>query len=402
MMAVFTYKGRNKVGNYVEGDKSGRNADEVRAALEREQIQVISVSKKRQELDIPFLSKKTVSLRELSVFNRQLSVMFNAGLPITQGLGILAMEQENNYFKNILVSVRKDVEGGSNLSDAMSKYPKVFNELYTSMIEAGEASGNLDTVLLRLSKYIEESARLIGKVKSALAYPIVVLIVAVVLTWVIMVKVVPVFVDMFIQLKATLPMPTKIVIAVSHFLSNNALFVFIGIGLGIFAIISYNKTYRGKRVLDKIKLKLPILGSLLLKLAVARVCRTLETLIDSGVEIVNALTITAKTSGNSIISDAVMKSRNSIQEGKLLGDSLRELNVFPFMVTQMISVGEETGALTTMLEKVADFYEEEVEYAVEALLSMMEPLMIVFLGGLVGSIIIAMYMPMFALLGKFG
>ena len=401
-MAVFTYKGRNKVGTYIEGDKPGKNAEEVRTKLEREQIQVISISKKRQEMDIPFLTKKSVTLRELSIFNRQLSVMFNAGLPITQGLGILALEQENKYFKGVLVSIRKDVEGGSNLSDAMSKHPKVFNEFYTSMIEAGEAYGNLDTVLLRLSKYIEESAKLVGKVKSAMAYPIVVLIVAIVLTWVIMVKVVPVFENMFVQLKATLPIPTQIVVAISKFLQHNALYVLIGAGLLVFAYRSYNKTYRGRRVLDKIKLKTPVLGSLLLKLAVARVCRTLETLIDSGVEIVSALTITAKTSGNSIISDAIMKSRNSIQEGKLLGDSLRELNVFPFMVTQMISVGEETGALTTMLEKVADFFEEEVEHAVEALLSMMEPIMIVFLGGIVGSIIIAMYMPMFSLLGKFG
>lgn len=401
-MPLFAYKGKNRVGNFVEGEKIGKNINEVRSRLEREQIQVISIVKKRKEMEIPFLTKKKVSLRELSVFNRQLSVMFNAGLPITQGLGILAMEQENKYFKEIMTEVRKDVEAGSNLSDALKKHPKVFSELYTSMVEAGEASGNLDTVLLRLSNYIEESAKLVGRVKSALAYPVFVLGVAVILTYVIMVKVVPVFIRLFNQLNATLPLPTRIVISVSNFLAGNLLWIIIGIGLATFGIVSYNKTYRGRRVLDKIKLKTPILGTLLLKLAVARVTRTLATLLEAGVEIVNALTITAKTSGNAIVSDAVLRSRNSIQEGKQLGDSLREEYVFPFMVTQMISVGEETGALTTMLEKVADFYEEEVEHAVEALLSMMEPLMILFLGGLVGSIIVAMYLPMFSIIGKLG
>jgi len=401
-MPIFAFKGKNRVGNFVEGEKIGKNINEVRDRLEREQIQVISILKKRKEMEIPFLSKKKVSLRELSVFNRQLSVMFNAGLPITQGLGILALEQENKYFKEVLTDIRKDVEAGSNLSDALKKHPKVFNELYTSMVEAGEASGNLDTVLIRLSNYIEESAKLVGRVKSALAYPIFVLAVALVLTYVIMIKVVPVFQRLFSQLNATLPLPTRIVIGISQFLASNILLILAGLGLAIFGLVSYNKTYRGRRVLDKIKLKTPIFGTLLLKLAVARVTRTLSTLLEAGVEIVNALTITAKTSGNAIVSDAILRSRNSIQEGKLLGDSLREEGVFPFMVTQMISVGEETGALTTMLEKIADFYEEEVEHAVEALLSVMEPLMILFLGGLVGSIIVAMYLPMFSIIGKLG
>jgi type IV pilus assembly protein PilC len=284
----------------------------------------------------------------------------------------------------------------------MKKHPKVFNELYTSMVQAGEASGNLDTILLRLSQYIENITKLVGKVKAAMAYPIAVLLIAFSLTGIILWKVVPVFSDMFSQLGAELPLPTQIVVGASDFLTANFIFIVIAIIALVFVFRSYNATFKGRRVIDKIKLRIWVLGELLVKLSVARVTRTLATLLTSGVEIIESMTITAKTSGNSIIEDAVMKSRALVQEGKPLWESWEETKQFPYMVTQMVSVGEQTGSLSTMLGKVADFYDEEVDQAVSALISLMEPIMILFLGGLVGSIIVAMYLPLFDIVGKVG
>ncbi|NIM18150.1 MAG: hypothetical protein GTO45_31650 [Candidatus Aminicenantes bacterium] len=397
-MPVFRYKGKNRIGNIVSGERVARTPQEVIATLEKEQIQVLNVE--RKGISLSFKRKKKVSLRDLSVFNRQLAVMFNAGLPITQGLNILATQQKNNYFAEALLEIRKEVEAGASLSNALRKYPDIFNELYTSMIQAGEASGNLDTILMRLSQYIESMHRLVGKVKSALAYPIAVLIIAVIITAVIMVKVVPIFEEMFDNLGAALPMPTQVIIDISHFIQQNALII-LGVIVGlIFALRWYYKTYKGRRVIDRIKLKLPVFGTLILKAGIARVTRTLETLLNSGVEIIEAMTITAKTSGNAILEDAVLRSRASVQEGKPLGESWEDQKIFPFMVTQMVSVGEQTGALSTMLAKIADFYDEEVNHAVEALVALMEPILILVLGGLVGSIIVAMYMPMFDIIGK--
>jgi type IV pilus assembly protein PilC len=400
-MPVFKFKGKNRIGTIVEGERVARNPQDLTAALEKEQIQVLNIERKKSQLKIPGLSgprKKKVKLRDLSVFNRQLSVMFNAGLPITQGIGILAGQQQNQYFADSLNDVRKDVEAGSNLSNALKKYPDIFNDLYTSMIQAGEASGNLDTILMRLSEYIENMTKLVGKVKSAMAYPIAVLIIAVVLTSVILWKVVPVFQGMFEQLGAALPLPTQIVIDASDFLQENFLLV-VGVFVGlVFAFRAYNNTFQGRRVVDNLKLKTPVFGELLLKVGVARITRTLATLLNSGVEIIEAITITAKTSGNTILEDAVLKSRSSVQEGKPLYEAWEEPGLFPFMVTQMISVGEQTGSLSTMLGKIADFYDEEVDQAVSALISLMEPIMIVFLGGLVGTIIIAMYLPLFSII----
>lgn len=400
-MPIFQYKGRNRIGNIIEGERVAKNPQELASTLEREQIEVINIKKKPVELKIPFLKgREKIKIRDLSVFNRQFSVMFNAGLPITQTLQILSEQQQNKFFKSVLENVRKDVEGGSNLSNALKKHPKVFNELYTSMIQAGEASGNLDTILMRLSEYTENMAKLIGKVKSALAYPISVLTLAIGLTYVIMVKVVPVFADLFAGLGATLPLPTLIVVGISNFLANNILIIIIAIVALILFMKAYNKTYKGRRVFDKIKLKIWVIGTLLTKTAVARVTRTLETLLNSGVEIIESMTITAKTSGNAIIEDAVMRSRAAVQEGRSLGESWEEQKMFPYMVTQMVMVGEQTGSLSTMLGKVADFYDEEVDQAVSALLSLIEPLMIVVLGVLIGGVVIAMYLPMFDMISK--
>jgi type IV pilus assembly protein PilC len=402
-MPIFKYRGKNKVGSIIEGERSGRNRDDIVAALEKEQIQVLSIDRKAMQINIPMLGgRKSVKLRTIAVFNRQLSVMFNAGLPITQALAILAAQQKEKYFQSVLVEVRRDVEGGANLSNAMKKHPKVFNELYTSMVQAGEASGNLDTILLRLSQYIENITKLIGKVKSAMTYPIAVVVIALALTAVILWKVVPVFADMFSQMGAELPLPTQVVINLSDFLSNNIHFIFIAIVLLVLAFRSYYRTFKGRRVIDRLKLRLPVLGDLLVKVSVARVTRTLATLMTSGVEIIESMTITAKTSGNAIIEDAVLKSRSLVQEGKPLWESWEETKQFPYMVTQMVSVGEQTGSLSTMLGKIADFYDEEVDQAVSALISLMEPVMILILGGLVGGIVVAMYLPLFDIIGKVG
>jgi type IV pilus assembly protein PilC len=402
-MPIFKYRGKNKVGSIVEGERNARSQNEVTIALEKENIQVLSVERKKLKFNIPLIGgRKSVSMKTIAVFNRQLSVMFNAGLPITQALAILGTQQKDKFFQSVLIEIRKDVEGGANLSNAMKKHPKVFNELYTSMVQAGEASGNLDTILLRLSQYIENITKLIGKVKSAMAYPVAVLLIAFALTGVILWKVVPVFSDMFSQLGAELPLPTQIVISASDFLSANFIFIVIAIVAIVFIFRSYYATFKGRRVIDKIKLQIWVLGELLIKLSVARVTRTLATLLTSGVEIIESMTITAKTSGNAIIEDAVMKSRALVQEGKPLWESWEETKQFPYMVTQMVSVGEQTGSLSTMLGKVADFYDEEVDQSVSALISLMEPIMILFLGGLVGSIIIAMYLPLFDIIGKVG
>jgi len=402
-MPIFKYRGKNRIGSIIEGERSGRSSSEIVTALEKEQIQVLSIERKKLKFNLPLIGgRKGVSLKTIAVFNRQLSVMFNAGLPITQAIGILGSQQKDKFFQGVLLEVRKDVEAGANLSNAMKKHPKVFNELYTSMIQAGEASGNLDTILLRLSQYIENMNKLIGKVKSALAYPIAVLVIAFILTGVILWKVVPVFTDMFSQLGAELPLATQIVVGASNFLIANFYLVFAALAALIFAFRSYNATFKGRRVIDNIKLKIWVFGELLTKVAVARVTRTLSTLLTSGVEIIESMTITAKTSGNSIIEDAVLKSRALVQEGKPLWESWEETKRFPYMVTQMVAVGEQTGSLATMLGKVADFYDEEVDQAVSALVSLMEPIMIVFLGGLVGSVIVAMYLPLFDIIGKVG
>jgi len=402
-MPIFKYRGKNKIGSIIEGERSGRNQEEIVIALEKEQIQVLSIDRKQLKFNIPFLGgKKSVKLRTIAVFNRQLSVMFNAGLPITQALAILAAQQKEKYFQSVLTEIRKDVEGGANLSNAMKKHPKVFNELYTSMVQAGEASGNLDTILLRLSQYIENITKLVGKVKSAMTYPIAVVVIAIGLTTIILWKVVPVFADMFQQMGAELPLPTQIVVSASNFLGKNFFFIVIAVAALLFAYRTYSQTYKGRRVVDKIKLRLPVVGDLLVKVSVARVTRTLATLMTSGVEIIESMTITAKTSGNSIIEDAILKSRSAVQEGKPLWESWEDTKQFPYMVTQMVSVGEQTGSLSTMLGKIADFYDEEVDQAVSSLISLMEPIMVLILGGLVGGVVIAMYLPMFDIVGKVG
>jgi len=397
-MAIFKYRGKNKAGNVFEGERTGRNTNEVITALEKEQIQVLSIERKRLKFSIPLIGgRKNVSLKTLAVFNRQLSVMFNAGLPITQAIGILAQQQKDKYFQSVLTEVRKDVEAGANLSNAMRKHPRVFNDLYTSMIQAGEASGGLAEILVKVAGYFEASVKLTKKVKSAMTYPVVVVTIALVLTGVLLWKVVPVFEDMFAQMGAELPVLTTMVTSASKFFIGNMLWIFLAIAGIIFAFRSYYHTFKGRRVIDNIKLKIWVFGDVLTKLAVARVTRTLATLLTSGVEIIESLTITAKTSGNAVIEDAVLKSRALVQEGKPLWESWEETKRFPYMVTQMVAVGEQTGSLSTMLGKVADFYDEECDQAIKALTSMVEPMMILFIGVLAAFLVAAIMVPMFSI-----
>jgi len=371
----------------------------VMALLRRDQILVSSVKEKGKEMAIPKFGGG-VPAKSLAVFTRQFSVMIDAGLPLVQCLEILGTQQDNKTFAKILQQTRMDVEGGASLADAMRKHPKAFDELYVNMIAAGEAGGILDTILKRLATYIEKAVKLKGQVKGAMVYPVAVISIAAIVIAVIMWKVIPTFASMFEGLGAQLPLPTRIVIAISNWFVRLLPFIVIGIILFVIFFKRYYATHGGRRVIDRIVLKLPILGVLMQKIAVARFCRTLATLVSSGVPILDGLEITARTSGNAIIEDAIMAVRKGVEGGLTIAQPLKDSGVFPPMVVQMIGVGEQTGALDAMLSKIADFYEEEVDQAVANLLTLMEPVMILFLGTTVGGIVIAMYLPLFDLISK--
>ncbi|HEY6138668.1 MAG TPA: type II secretion system F family protein [Thermoanaerobaculia bacterium] len=399
-MPTFEWKGRGRTGD-TAGVLVADTKDAVIATLRRQQIVVTAVKEKGKEIALPKFGGK-VPPQLIAIFTRQFSVMIDAGLPLVQCLEILGSQQENKVFKRALIQIRQDVESGSNLADAMRKHPKIFNDLFTNMVAAGEAGGILDTILQRLSGYIEKAVKLNSQVKSAMIYPVAVISIACIVVAVILWKVIPVFAALFTSLGAQLPLPTRIVIALSNFIASYWWIIAIVIGGGIYALRRYHETYKGKRVIDGFMLKLPIVGILLRKIAVARFCRTLSTLTASGVPILDGLTITARTAGNSIIEDAIMATRKSVEEGKTISEPLGDTDVFPSMVVQMIAVGEQTGALDTMLSKIADFYEDEVDVAVAGLMKLLEPVLIAFLGVAIGGIVIAMYMPMFSLISQIG
>jgi type IV pilus assembly protein PilC len=368
--------------------------------LKRQQITATKMSEKGKEFNMPTFGGG-VNAKELAIFTRQFSVMIDAGLPLVQCLEILGSQQENKFFQKVLVNTRSMVEGGATLSTAMRSSPKVFDGLYVNMVEAGETGGILDIILQRLSTYIEKNVKLQRAVKSALVYPVGVLTIAGLVIFLLLWKVVPIFATLFAGLGVTLPLPTKIVIAMSNFVGSYfGLLIILGLGGAIFGLKVWYGTPGGKFILDTIVLKLPVLGLLMRKIAVARFTRTLGTLISSGVPILEGLDITAKTSGNAVVERALQKVRKALEEGKSLTEPLKDSNVFPGMVTQMIAVGEQTGAMDAMLQKIADFYEEEVDAAVKDLLTAMEPVMIVFLGVVVGGVVISMYLPLFTLIGK--
>ena len=399
-MPTFEWKGRGRTGEQT-GVLVADSKDAVVNALRRQQIVVTAVKEKGKELAVPKFGGR-VPPQLVAIFTRQFSVMIDAGLPLVQCLEILGGQQENKTMKRALIQIRQDVESGSNLADSMRKHPKIFNDLYTNMVAAGEAGGILDTILQRLAIYIEKAVKLNSQVKSAMIYPVAVISIACIVVMIILWKVIPVFAALFKGLGAELPMPTQIVIALSNFIAGYWWLIAIVVGASIYSIRKYHATYKGKRVIDGLLLRAPILGMLLRKIAVARFCRTLATLTSSGVPILDGLQITARTAGNSIIEDAIMATRKSVEEGKTISEPLGDTDVFPPMVVQMIAVGEQTGALDTMLSKIADFYEDEVDVAVAGLMKLLEPVLIAFLGVAIGGIVIAMYMPMFALIGQIG
>jgi type IV pilus assembly protein PilC len=400
-MATFAYSGRTRAGQTVSGEHVAATIEAAVAALRRDQVLVTRINPiKAAKAGAKPFKAKSVPAKNLAVFTRQFSVMIDAGLPLVQCLEILGTQEEDKNFAATILATRAEVEAGASLADAMQKHPKAFDSLFTNMIAAGEAGGILDTILKRLATYIEKNVKLKSQVKAAMVYPIAVITIAALVVGVILWKVIPTFANLFAGLGAQLPLPTRIVIALSNGMVRFMPFIIVGIVAAVFGLRSYYASESGRRVLDSLTLKVPVLGGLMRKIAVARFCRTLSTLLASGVSILEALDITARTAGNAIVEEAILTTRKSIERGETIAQPLKETAVFPPMVVQMIGVGEATGALDTMLSKIADFYEEEVDVAVAGLLTLLEPLMIALLGGIVGGIVIAMYMPIFALIGK--
>ncbi len=400
-MPNYAWKGKTRAGKVQEGVLVAESKDAVIAALRKQQILVTAVTEKGKEFALPKMGGG-ISRKEIAIFTRQFSVMIDAGLPLVQCLEILGTQQENRTFQKSLFEIRQDVESGSTLADALRKHPKAFDDLYCNMVAAGETGGILDTILQRLSQYIEKIVKLRAAVRSAMVYPAAVILIAVGVVWIILWKVIPTFATLFEGLGAQLPLPTRITIAASHFIGYWWWAIFLAIGLGIFALNRYYKTYQGRRNVDRFILKFPVIGNVMRKIAVARFCRTLGTLVSSGVPILEGLEITAKTSGNAVVEDAIMATRKSIEEGKTIAEPLKATDVFPPMVVQMVAVGEQTGALEAMLNKIADFYEDEVDEATANLLALLEPIMISFLGVVIGGIVVSMYLPLFDLINKIG
>jgi type IV pilus assembly protein PilC len=400
-MPSFEWKGRDRAGRPQSGILVAENKETVLAVLRRQQIVPSTVKEKGKEIALPKI-RGGVSDKSLAVFTRQFSVMIDAGLPLVQCLQILGEQEENKTFQRIILQVREDVESGSALANALKKHPNAFNDLYVNMVAAGETGGILDTILQRLATYIEKAYKLKSQVKSAMIYPATVIGIAVLVVYIILWKVIPVFASLFISLGATLPLPTQIVVAASKFVGRFWWLMAILVVAGVIALRRYYATENGRMTIDRILLKAPILGLVLRKIAVARFCRTLGTLLSAGVPVLESLEITAHTSGNAVIEKAILEVRKQVEEGKSMAEPLKTTDAFPPMVVQMISVGEATGAMDTMLAKIAEFYEEEVDVAVAGMMKLIEPVMILFLGIVIGGIVIAMYLPMFDLIAKIG
>jgi type IV pilus assembly protein PilC len=399
-MPVFTFSGKNASGTKIKGSREAPSKESLASALRKERIVPSNIREKGKEFSLPTFGAGSVSAKEAAVFFRQFSVMIDAGLPLVQCLEILGSNQENATFQKTLTSVRTTVEGGSTLANAMRLHPKIFDDLCTNMIEAGETGGILDIILQRIAQYVEKAVKLKSAVKSALIYPVAVVGIAILVVGALLKFVVPIFANLFVGLGVALPLPTRITIGMSNFVGQFWWFFLVG-GVGlVFGVKEMRKNPKGKYFFDKLLLGLPVLGMLLRKIAVARFTRTLGTLITSGVPILEGLSITARTSGNAVLEEALMSVRKAIEEGRTIVDPLRESGVFPNMVTQMIGVGEATGAMDSMLQKIADFYEDEVDAATKDMLALLEPGIIAFLGVFVGGIVISLYMPLFAMIGK--
>ena len=401
-MPQFVWRGRTRAGGAQEGVLLADTRDAAVATLRRQAITVTNIRQKGREIRLLPRLPQRVSAKRLAIFTRQFSVMLDAGLPLVQCLEILAEQEDSKTFSSIIDRVRNDVESGASLAEAMRKHPKAFDELFCSMIAAGEAGGILDIILQRLASYIEKIVRLKSQIRSALIYPAVVITVACLVVWVILRYVIPTFEQLFAGVGGEMPWITRMVVGASNFAGNYSLVIIILLILAGVAINRYHRTYRGRRVIDGLMLKMPVVGILLRKVAVARFCQTLSTLTSSGVPILDGLEITARTAGNAVVEDAIMAVRKSVEEGKSISEPLAETKVFPPMVVQMIHVGEQTGALDQMLAKIAQFYEEEVDTAVAGLTKLIEPLLIVFLGVVIGIIVTAMYLPLYSFLTQIG
>ncbi len=397
-MGKFMWEGKTRVGGTMTGEIEAPNEAFVIAQLRRQQIVPVKIKPKPRDLGFSLLGRRgKVSKRELAIFTRQFATMIDAGLPLVQCLDILGMQEENQAFKKVILKVKEDVESGSTFADALGKHPHVFDELFVNLVSAGEVGGILDTILSRLAAYIEKAMKLAKQVKSAMVYPSTILAVALIVTVVLLVYVIPIFGDMFKDFGAELPLPTQFVMAISGYTRKYFLVGVVLLVLLVMGIRWYYKQENGRRRIDRLLLRVPIFGDLLRKIAVARFSRTLGTMVSSGVPILESMDIVAKSAGNKIIEEAILRARTSISEGKTIAEPLADSKVFPIMVTQMVSVGEATGALDTMLNKIADFYDDEVDDAVSALTAMLEPIMMVFMGGSIGTILIAMYLPIFTI-----
>jgi type IV pilus assembly protein PilC len=398
-MPTFKYSGRTRAGQLVSGERAGDTRESVVAALRREQILVTRITAARTRASSPQRHReKAAPVKNLAVVTRQFAVMIDAGLPLVQCLEILGTQEEDKNFASVILQTRADVESGASLAEAMRKHPRTFDPLYSNMIAAGEAGGILDVILKRLAAYVEKAVKLKAQLKSAMIYPAVIVVIAAAVVAIILWKVIPTFASLFTGLGATLPLPTRVVIATSELTIQFMPYGLVALGGAVLVFRRCYRTERGRGFVDGVLLKVPVLGRVLKKIAVARFCRTLATLIASGVPILDSLDITARTAGNARVEDAVQSTRRSIERGATIAAPLRQTGVFPGMVVQMIAVGEATGALDTMLSKIADFYEEEVDTAVAGMLSLLEPAMIVFLGVVVGGIVISMYLPIFGLI----
>jgi type IV pilus assembly protein PilC len=400
-MPSYEWKGRDRDGNPQTGVLIGDSKDTVIAALRRQQIVVTTVKEKGKEIALPKFGGGIRS-KDIAIFTRQFSVMIDAGLPLVQCLDILGQQQENKSFQKVILQVRQDVEAGSSLAEAMRKHPQAFDDLYVNMVAAGEAGGILDTILQRLAAYIEKSVKLKSQVRSALVYPVAVITIAIIVVYIILWKVIPVFASLFEGLGTQLPFLTQVIVNISRFIGNFWWLILLVVVGTIIAVRQYYQTDAGRYQIDKLLLKMPVIGGLLRKIAVARFCRTLATLLSSGVAILESLDITARTAGNAVLEEAILQVRKEVEEGKNLAEPLARTEQFPPMVCQMIGVGEQTGAMDTMLSKIADFYEDEVDSAIEGMMALLEPVMIAFLGVIIGVIVVAMYLPMFSLISQIG
>ena len=400
-MPTFIWKGKNRYGDVVGGERVAHSPEEITRALQREQITIFDISRKKTGINIPFFKREKVRLKDLAVYSRQLSVLIDAELPLIQSLTILAEQTKNKYFKSVINKIREDVEAGSTLNQAKRKFPRVFDDLYCNLVASGEQSGSLDIMLRRLAEYLEKIVKIRSQVRQALIYPVAVISFAILVVIFLLWKVIPVFASVFLELGAQLPSLTMAVITLSNFVQKYILLIVIGFIALLFLFRYIRRTPNGRKAIDKMLLKIPLFGKIFEKVALARITRTLSTLLSGGVPMLESLKITSSTASNVIIENYIMEARKMVAEGTSLTDAFKETGQFPFMLTQMVGVGEATGTMDEMLTKLADFYDEEVEASVASLLSVMEPVLLIVVGIMVGGLVISMYLPIFSLMQQF-